>query len=298
MIKKYILSIFILIFLSIPAYSGGGLVAFYKLGSVKGDIASVKNKIFQLLKKNNFEIIGQYHPMKNKDLLVIVFSSEKLKQICRQIPNGGLMASAMRVGLIEKNAQVEISLLNPEYIFYAYLRDYTKQYEIALNQISINIKMALYPISNGFLPYITSSLTERELKEFRFTVRNPSFTDPVLINQFPDFEKAIKKIEDNLQARKEGCIKVYEIIDKEKKIAVFGIGLLDERRGETIFLPKLGISHIAALPYELFVNGNKVSILHGKYRFPLYWSDLTTTEYRKIYKSPRDVEELMKALTR
>ncbi len=299
MLKNIFPYLFIFLFsYSSTAYAGGGLIAFYKLGLQKGNIKEVKSQIIRQLENNNFEVIGEYSPMKDLDLQVIVFTSEQLKNICEQIPDRGLMASAMRVGLIAKNDSVEISLLNPEYIFYAYLRDYTKKYEIELNQISIDIKMALYPVSNGFLPYITSSLSERELKEFRFTVRNPSFSDPVLIKQFSGFEQAVKTIEDNLQARKEGCVKVYELINHEKQIAVFGIGLLDERRGEAVFLPKLGISHIAALPYELVVSRGKVTILHGKYRFPLYWSDLTMTEYRKIYKTPRDVEELMKALTR
>lgn len=299
MFKNIYTYLFIILFsYSFNASAGGGLIAFYKLGLQKGEITEVKSKIIKQLKQNNFEIIGEYSPMKDVNLKVIVFTNEQLKSICKQVPDGGIMASAMRVGLIARNDSVEVNLLNPEYIFYAYLRDATKKYEIELNQISIDIKMALYPISNGFLPYITSSLSERELKEFRFTVRNPSFSEPVLIKQFSGFKQAIKTIEDNLQARKEGCVKVYELIDNEKQIAVFGVGLLDERRGETVFLPKLGISHIAALPYELVVNGGTVNILHGKYRFPLYWSDLTMTEYRKIYKTPRDVEELMKALTK
>lgn len=299
MFKKIYIYLFIYTFLcSFSATAGGGLIAFYKLGLLKGNIKEVESQISHQLQSNNFEIIGTYNPMNNPDLKVIIFTNVQLENICKQIPDRGLMAASMRVGLIAKNDSVEISLLNPEYIFYAYLRDYTKQFEIELNQISIDIKMALYPVSNGFFPYITSSLSERELKEFRFTVRNPSFSEPVLIKQFPNFKQAIKTIEDNLQARKEGSIKVYELIDSAKQSAVFGIGLLDERRGESVFLPKLGISHIAALPYELAVNKGKVTILHGKYRFPLYWSDLTMTEYRKIYKSPRDVEELMKALTR
>ncbi len=158
--------------------------------------------------------------------------------------------------------------------------------------------MTLFPISNGFFPYITSSLSERELKEFRFTVRNPGFAEPVLIKKFGNFDQAIQKIKENLQARKEGCVKVYELVDYDKKMAVFGIGLLDQRKGEAVFLPKLGESHLAALPYELVITDSTVNILHGKFRFPLYWSDLSMTDFRRIYKSPRDVEELMKALTR
>lgn len=280
------------------SYADGGLVAFYKLGTIDGSIDSVKKEIYVLLKKDSFKVIGEYHPAKDTNLLVITFTNKELLDICKQIPERGIMAAVMRVGLISINGQVEISLLNPEYLFYAYLRDDMKKFEIRLNQISINIKIALFPISNGFVPYITSSLSERELKEFRFSVRNPSFDEPVLIKRFSNFDQAVNKIRENLQARKEGCIKVYELVDKEKKIAVFGIGLLDQRKGEAVFLPKLGESHLAALPYELVITDNIVNILHGKFRFPLFWSDLTMADYRRIYKSPRDVEELMKALTR
>jgi len=287
-----------LLLMPLQLYAGGGLIAFYKLGNIEGSISSVRTEIHTLLEKDQFEIIGEYHPAKDTSLLVITFTNQKLLDICEQVSDRGLMAAVMRVGLISKNGHVEISLLNPEYIFYAYLRDDFKKYAIELNQISIDIKMALYPISDGFLPYITSSLSDRELIEFRFSVYNPGFDEPVIIKQFDDFEQAVNKIRDNLQARKGGCVKVYELVDKDKKMAVFGVGLLDRRRGEAVFLPKLGKSHLAALPYELVVSDNKVMILHGKYRFPLYWSDITMAEYRRIYKSPRDVEELMKALTK
>ncbi len=300
LMNKFIKLSLIFLILLIPKhlYADGGLVAFYKLGTIDGNIKSVKKEIFRLLEKDSFEIIGEYNPAKDTNLLVITFTHKDLLNICRQIPDRGLMAAVMRIGLISINGQVEISLLNPEYLFFAYLRDDVKKFEIELNQISINIKMALFPISKGFFPYITSSLSERELKEFRFSVRNPSFSEPVLIKRFGSFNQAVNRIKENLQARKEGCIKVYELIDKEKEMAVFGIGLLDHRKGEAVFLPKLGESHLAALPYELVVTGNTVNILHGKFWFPLYWSDLSMVDYRRIYKSPRDVEELMKALTK
>ncbi len=88
------------------------------------------------------------------------------------------------------------------------------------------------------------------------------------------------------------------MVFKDSKIALFGIGLHDIRKGEANFLGKLGKSHLAALPYELVLINNTATILHGKYRFPLYWSDLSMLEYRKIYKTPRDIVETMKAITR
>jgi hypothetical protein len=128
-------------------------------------------------------------------------------------------------------------------------------------------------------------------------VRNPGFDDALVVMEFTTFEDGVEIIRKNLQARKDGSFKVYEIVIPEKKIAIFGIGLQDPRKGEANFLKLLGVSHLAALPYELILIDKNASILHGKYRFPLYWSDLSMTEYRKIYKTPRDIEETMKSIT-
>ncbi len=297
-ILKKILSISIfLTILSSSASADGGLVAFYKLGMQQGSISEVKTKIEEALKVDSFEVIGSYHPAKNANLLVITYTRQDLIDLTLKTGDRGIMASVMRIGLIQKGNDVEISLLNPEYIFYAYLRDDAKRYEIELNQISLDIKSALFAISTEFKPFITSSLTERELKEFRFLVRNPGFDDVIELVEFSSFENGVETIRKNLQARKDGTFKVYEMVFKERKIAIFGIGLLDIRKGEANFLEKLGESHLAALPYELVLIDTSATILHGKYRFPLYWSDLSMTEYRKIYKTPRDIEETMKAIT-
>ena len=298
--NKRFLIIFIILFIFInkPILADGGLIAFYKLGSKRGSLIEVKNKIKKVLLKENFKILGEYHPANNSNFLVITFTNQDLLDITIQIKDRGLMASVMRIGLIVKGNKVEISLLNPEYIFYAYLRDEIRKFEIELSQISLDIKIALKGISSEFAPYITSSLSDRELKEFRYLVRHPSFDSHITINKFESFEQGLKIIRANLQARKAETIKVYELVYEKQKIALFGVGLLNKRKGEAYFLSKLGESHLAALPYELILIDKTATILHGKFRFPLYWSDLSMQEYRLIYKTPRDIEETMKAITK
>ncbi|MFN8255256.1 MAG: hypothetical protein U0W24_06175 [Bacteroidales bacterium] len=276
----------------------GGLVAFYQLGYQKGTLNHVDSAVRATLQSEKFDIIGSYHPAKDENLLVITFTRQDLLSLTLKIGNTAIMAGVMRIGLIKQNDSVQISLLNPEYLFYAYLRDETKKYEIELNQISIEIKSALLPVATEFTPFITSSLTERELKEFRFLVHNPGFDDAISVMEFESFNKGVETIRKNLQARKDETYKVYEMIFKDKKVAIFGIGLFDARNGEAFFLNKLGKSHLAALPYELVLIDNKASMLHGKFWFPLFWSDLSMSDYRKIYKTPRDIEETMKSITR
>ena len=292
----FISLLFLLVTIKLSA--DGGLVAFYKLGGQEGTISSVKEMVNQALISDSFEIIGSYHPAKDSNLMVITFTRKDLIEITTRYDNRGLMASVMRVGLIRRDNHVDISLLNPEYIFYAYLKDNAKKVEIELNEISLDIKNALLPIATDFEPFVITSLSERELKEFKFLVRNPGFDDAIDVMDFPSFEIGLDVIQKNLQARKDGTFKVYELKLEDKKVALFGIGLQDPRNGEANFLKQLGVNHLAALPYELILIDKTASMLHGKFRFPLYWSDLTMSEYRKIYKTPRDIEETMKSITR
>lgn len=299
MLNYLVRCVLIFIFILPPAliHADGGLVAFYRLGSREGTISKVGEEISSALRTENFEILGTYHPAKDTNLMVIAFTRKDLLDITLKFDRKGLMAGVLRVGLIRKGNQIDISLLNPEYLFYAYLRDDSKKVEIELNQISLDVKSALIDISSSFEPFVISSLSERELKEFRFLVRNPGFDDTIVVMEFGTFESGLDTIRQNLQARKDGTYKVYEIVIKDLKLAVFGIGLHDPRKGEAHFLKQLGISHLAALPYELILIDRQAMILHGKFRFPLYWSDLSMAEYRKIYKTPRDIEETMKSIT-
>jgi hypothetical protein len=297
-IKIYIILIIIIISGTKSLYADGGLVAFYKLGIQKGTLSQIETSIKTALEKEKFEVIGSYHPAKDTNLMVITFTRKDLIDLTLKIGKNSVMAGIMRIGMVQLDDSVEISLLNPEYLFYAYLRDDTKKYEIELNQISIDIKSSLFEIGNDFKPFITSSLSERELKEFRFLIHNPGFDDDISVMEFDSFNQGVEVIRRNLQARKDETYKVFEMIFEDQKVAIFGVGLYDIRKGEANFLEKLGKSHLAALPYELVLIDNKASMLHGKFWFPLFWSDLSMIEYRKIYKTPRDIEETMKAITR
>ncbi len=147
-------------------------------------------------------------------------------------------------------------------------------------------------------PRDKASWSENELKYFRILVNYPSFEEPIILNEFASFDEGLETIQKNLQARKGNAVKVYQQIFKDKKTAVFGIGLLDPNRGETTFLKALGEDNIAALPYEIILEDNKASILDGKFWFPFYWSNLSMKELKAIRRVPNDVEYIMKGLTK
>ncbi len=315
------------------SFADGGLVAYYKVTILKTNIKDATELVKQVLTANNdiqgnkvqpFIILGEYNPTSSKKMYVITFTRSDLLELTYKIGDKTILASVLKIGIQElKNSEggptgeVMISLLNPDYLFYAYIRNkITSENESALFSISEDIKFALYNLPNAvFVPLVTSSLTENELKNFRFMVRYPSFDDDISLYEFTDFNIGVATIINNLRARKTGTFNVYAIVPKDfekladerlgeiqrilpegSQQAVFGVGLLDKRIGEGKFLPILGEEHISALPYEILLENTKASMLNGRFRFPLFWSDVSIQELSQIYKTPRDIEETFKSL--
>ncbi len=81
------------------------------------------------------------------------------------------------------------------------------------------------------------------------------------------------------------------------KLLSIGIGLYDAEIGEPKFLPIIGEANIAAMPYELILQGNNASMLHGRFRIAMHWPDLTMGTFTKIMKTPGEIEDFMKTLT-
>jgi hypothetical protein len=147
-----------------------------------------------------------------------------------------------------------------------------------------------------FTPF-GGDLSIDDLHEYQYMMGMPEFTDPVKLNSYDSFEAGLKTIRKNLAAKTGNTTKVYELVFLDKKIAVFGIGLLDAEKGEKKFLSIIGEDHLAAMPYEIILHDNKVTMLHGRFRFALYWPELTMGTFTKIMSTPGDVEDFMEAIT-
>jgi len=89
---------------------------------------------------------------------------------------------------------------------------------------------------------------------------------------------------------------VYRLLYKANKVAVFGVALKNKSDGESYFLPKIGASNLAALPYEIILQDNKATMLHGKYRLALSWPELSMSTFMKIMSTPGDIEDTLKGL--
>ena len=287
----------ILLFISaMSAHSQSELSSYYSLGSKSSPLHEVSLEVKNALEAGGFEIIGEYNPEDSKYMKVIVYTREDLKKITFGVKDRGALAAALKVGLFKKGDATEISMLNPEYLFYAYLRDNTEDYS-KLKEISDEAKKALRTVGNEFEPF-GGMLEIKKLKKYHFMVGMPYFDDPVILQEFASFTSGVATIRNNLAKEGGNAIKVYELVNTQSEVAVFGVGLYNREDGESHFLPIIGEDHLAAMPFEIIIMGKEASMLHGRYRIALHWPELSMGTFSKIMSTPGNIEDYMKALTK
>ncbi|MDE5418973.1 hypothetical protein L3049_13285 [Labilibaculum sp. DW002] len=294
--KKLILLIICFAWLQNSNAQNKNLSPFFTVGTSNSEITDLINTVKEGLVGQDFNIIGEYHPEKNKDLYVVCLTRPDLRKLCLESEDRGALASVLKIGMVKKANEVTISMINPDYMFCAYLSNYDSQKE-AYTKITDDLKKSLLKIGNDFTPF-GGELSANAIKKYHYKMMMPYFKDPVELNQFNTFEEGLATIRKNLKDEKGKTKLIYEQLFEDQKIAVFGIGLLDPEDGEKEFLPIIGEDHIAAMPYEIILQGKEATMLHGKYRFALYWPELTMGTFMKIMSTPGNVEEFMESVTK
>jgi hypothetical protein len=270
---------------------------FYDYGSVDGDIKSVTETIKTKLSEQNFIYKGGYHVAGNKDKYVIVFSRKDLLSTCLKTKKEALLAAGLRIGLAKKDGKINITSINPNYMFLGYFqKDYAKS-KSQITKINKDFTTALKGVGNKFSTF-GGSIDSEDLLDYHYMIGMPYFEDMVELKEFNNFDEAYNTILKNLKAKKANTEMIYKFNYKSLKTAVFGIAQHNKETGEPHFLPIVGDKHIAAMPYEILIIENKAFILHGRFRFAFYWPDLSMSTFSKIMSTPGDVEDTMKELTK
>lgn len=275
----------------------GAISPYLMVSESSGDFSSIEMKVTQALKDAGFTVIGNYQPGDLNNHRVIVYTSEELRKYCGMVEDRGMLAAALKIGIRERKGQIQLTMVNPEYLFYVYLRDAMENASIQSGLMSVHQKALSAMKSFGSPEPFGGDLEKEKLKKYRYMMGMQQFDDPVLLNEYASFEEGVETISANLSSGKGNTVKVYEIIDNQKQVAVFGVGLLDPGKGEGHFLEIIGKKHIAAMPYEIILEGNKATMLHGRFRFASHWPELTMGTFTKIMSTPGDVEDFMKRVT-
>lgn len=295
--KKFSLVYIFCVIASMAFAQDGKLSPFYKLNPTENlEFEQTKINVENAFIGKSFKLIGAYQPENNENFNVLCFSRNDLSELCIKSEDRGALASVIRVGIAKKEGKVNLSLLNPQYVFCAYLSNYESDNKGLM--VIVNDAKAAITSLGGELEVFGGALTEKALKKYHYKMMMPYFKDPVELNTFNSFEEGLATILKNLENRKGGTQLVYEQVFADKKIAVFGVGLMDSEDGESEFLPIIGEDHIAAMPYEIILQGNEATMLHGKYRFALYWPELTMGTFMKIMSTPGNVEDFLEGVTK
>lgn len=262
------------------------------------NISSVNKKLLDNLEKNGIKVVGHYQPANDKNRLVIVFSSPELESAVKKI--GGLtgFAATLRIGITNENEKTIVTYTNPAYWGNAYFRndfDKVSSYYTTLNK---HLESAM-KASDSFVGKQFGSkkgLTVKELRKYHYMVGMPYFDDTVELGSFSNHNAAVAKIDLSIKKGIPNVKMVYKVSIPGKELTLYGFALSGEN-GESKFMPIIDTNkpkHTAFLPYEVLVIGDKVQILHGRYRIALSFPDLTMGTFTKIMSTPNNIEGLLK----
>ena len=268
---------------------------YFKVAELSGSISDATAQVKEVITNNGFQVIGEYHPGENEGLFVICFTSDELKKLSLQFKDRGALASVLKAALVKENEKYTLSILNPEYMFLAYWGEQLNGQESQLTAMSEKVKTAF--ASLGKLTPFGGFEEKEDLPGYHYMMAMPYFDDPEELATFSSFEEGLKIIRKNLKAGKGNTVKVYEQLFKGEKVAVFGVGLWDKEEGEADFLPTIGETHVANMPYEIILQGKEATMLHGKYRIALFWPELKMGTFMKISSTPGDIEDMLEGLT-
>lgn len=292
--KHLILSAIALCLVHISSF-GQDLSPYIKVGESSNTIQQVSENVIQTLSDNSFTVLGTYSPAGKSTLKVIAFTRNDLKNTVIKVADRGALAAVMKIGLVKKGDNVVISYTNPDYLLRAYLPTNYNTFKDVFVKFSADLKSTLSPLGNDFSPF-GGSVQANKLGKYHYKIMMPYFTDPIELAEYDSFKQGLAIIEKNLKAKKGSTNEVYRLVYEKEKVAVFGVGLQSKENGESYFLPKIGEDHVAALPYEIILQGNKATMLHGKYRIALHWPELTMGTFMKIMSTPGDIEDTLEGL--
>ena len=294
---KRLILFFTIVFIAQTSIFAQEHTAYYLVGTSAERMESVAASVKSALENSDFNVIGEYSPANSDSLYVICYTRPDIEKIALSFSDRGALACALKVGLKLEGESVKISMVNPMYLFYGYFVEGIEKHETALQAISNDAKNAMKQVGADFTPF-GGKLEQEKLQNYHYKMMMPYFKDAEKLNEFDSFEEGLKTIRNNLANEKGFTKKVYELVYADKKTAVFGVGLYSTDDGESKFLPIIGDDHVAAMPYEIILQGTEATILPGRYRIAIHWPELTMGTFMKIMSTPGDIQSTLEGLTK
>lgn len=241
-------------------------------------LAHVQNR----LQAEGFTVIGRHAPKGLPRYASLVVTDPAMLEIIRTLGGSAIIASGIRVGV---QSDGTVSYMNPDYWYRAYLRGQFKTATAAVKSVQLRLTKAL-----GDGQAFGGNVPEADLPNYHYMFGMERFdSDNSELSTHASFEEALKTVQDNLAKGAGTTSRVYEVVMPESKQAVFGVAMNDAGDGESWWVNKIGADHIAGLPYELFIVGNKVYATYARYRIALAWPALGMGQFMGIINAPEAI---------
>lgn len=249
--------------------------------SLEAKLPSVK----AALQQAGFSIAGEYAPYAGAHILII--TDDSLRRQAAGSPMGGYGA-AIRVSLTEQGGAVQVSYTDPQWMGHVY------RMAGDFNAVSSRLKDALgreKSFGSG------GGRTVENLREYHYMMFMPYFDDQVELASYDSHQAALDAVESGLAAGKGGVTLVSRVDVIGKEESLFNVAVKEGAGADAPVMQVIDqaeMRHTAHLPYDLLVSGNKVYMLHGKFRIAQSFPDLTMTTFMKISDAPDAIEQSLK----
>lgn len=259
---------------------------FYGTKLPAGDIQAVMGQVEAKLAKGGFSVVGKYAPGGLAGYGVIVATEPGLLNSIRNLGGAAIVGTPIRIGV---KSDGTVSYENLEYWLRAYFR---KQYPLA--EKSVKAAHGKLAKALGAGKEFGGEVDRKDLADYQYMFGMEGFeSDKNLLMEHLSFEDAVKAIQDNLARGVGKTAKVYEIIQPDKKLAVFGVALNDPKEGEGWWVKNVGADNIAALPYEIYVVNNKANHLFARFRIALGWPNVGMGTFMRIVEAPALIRDTL-----
>jgi len=249
-------------------------------------VAEVMRAVETRLAAQRFEVVGRHLPPGLPNYGTLIVTDRRLLESIRQIGGTAIVGVGIRVGVRADGATF---YMNPEYWYRAYFR---RRYDLAQTMVA-DVQRRLAQALGAGTPF-GGDETPLDLADYRYMIGMEKFDSPKNeLARYPSFEAAVSVVRANLHRGVGATAKVYEVVMPEQRLAVFGVAMNDPKTGEGWWVKSLGPDHIAALPYEIYVVGNRVGALYGRYRIALGWPALGMGSFMSIRDAPFLIRETL-----
>lgn len=254
-----------------------------------GDVGAVMAQVEKKLQAGGFTVVGKHQPQGLAANGVVIVTDKAILDTIAKIGGDVIVGAGIRVGV---KTDGTVSYVNPEYWYRAYFRSNYDANQAAIKGVEARLKAAL-----GAGAAFGGDVEADKLAKYHYMPMMEYFDDNRDLATHASFEQAVEAVRANLTKGTGGASKVYEVVMADKKIAVFGVAMSDPKTGEGVWVNKIeGTENIAALPYEIFVVGDKTMGFFARYRIALSWPALKMMSFGKIMATPAAIRNTLKSV--